>query len=80
MDKECHAVATIGVEGVSMDIRTVGVVGAGIMGTGIAQTAAQAGYNVILRDIEDRILEGALKKIERALARSVDKGKMSGAG
>jgi len=36
-----------------MDIKTIGVIGAGTMGSGIAQTAAEAGFNVIMRDIED---------------------------
>jgi 3-hydroxybutyryl-CoA dehydrogenase len=60
-----------------MDIKTVGVLGAGVMGNGIAQVAAMAGYNVIMRDIEDRFVEGGLKNIDKFLAKSVEKGKMA---
>jgi 3-hydroxybutyryl-CoA dehydrogenase len=58
-------------------IKTIGIVGSGAMGSGIAQVAAQAGCNVIMRDIEDRFLEGALKNIDKFLAKSVQKGKMT---
>jgi len=60
-----------------MDIKTIGVLGAGVMGNGIAQVAAQAGYNVVMRDIEDRFVEGGMKNIDRFLSKSVEKGKMT---
>jgi 3-hydroxybutyryl-CoA dehydrogenase len=60
-----------------MDIKTIGVLGAGVMGNGIAQVAAMAGYNVIMRDIEDRFVEGGLKNIDKFLAKTVEKGKMT---
>ena len=60
-----------------MEIKTIGVLGAGVMGNGIAQVAAQAGFNVILRDIEDRFVEGGIKNIDKFLAKSVEKGKMT---
>jgi len=60
-----------------MDIKTVGVLGAGVMGNGIAQVAAMAGYNVIMRDIEDRFVEGGIKNIDKFLAKTVEKGKMA---
>ena len=60
-----------------MDVKTIGVLGAGTMGNGIAQVAAQAGYQVIMRDIEDRFVENGLKAIEKFLAKSVEKGKMT---
>lgn len=60
-----------------MDIKVIGVLGAGSMGNGIAQVAAQAGYQVVMRDIEDRFVENGLKAIEKFLAKSVEKGKMS---
>jgi 3-hydroxybutyryl-CoA dehydrogenase len=60
-----------------MAIKTIGIVGAGSMGHGIAQVAAQAGYDVILVDIEDRLTEGAIKKIDKFLSKSVEKGKIS---
>lgn len=61
-----------------MDIKTIGVLGAGSMGNGIAQVAAQAGYKVVMRDIEDRFVESGIKAIEKFLAKSVEKGKMTG--
>ena len=60
-----------------MDVKIIGVLGAGTMGNGIAQVAAQAGYQVIMRDIEDRFVENGLKAIEKFPAKSVEKGKMS---
>jgi 3-hydroxybutyryl-CoA dehydrogenase len=60
-----------------MEIKTIGVLGAGVMGNGIAQVAAQAGFNVILRDIEERFVEGGIKNIDKFLAKSVEKGKMT---
>jgi 3-hydroxybutyryl-CoA dehydrogenase len=56
-----------------MDIQSVGVLGAGVMGNGIAQTFAAAGYQVIMRDIEDRFVEGGMKNINKNLSRSVQK-------
>jgi 3-hydroxybutyryl-CoA dehydrogenase len=60
-----------------MDIKVVGVLGAGTMGNGVAQLAAQAGYQVVMRDIEDRFVENGLKAIEKFLTKSVEKGKMT---
>jgi 3-hydroxybutyryl-CoA dehydrogenase len=60
-----------------MEIRVIGVLGAGSMGNGIAQVAAQAGYQVVMRDIEDRFVENGLRAIEKFLAKSVEKEKMS---
>ncbi|HBE45072.1 MAG TPA: 3-hydroxybutyryl-CoA dehydrogenase [Deltaproteobacteria bacterium] len=60
-----------------MNIKTIGVLGAGVMGNGIAQVAAQAGYTVIMRDIEDRFVQGGLKNIDKFLSKTVEKGKMT---
>ena len=60
-----------------MEIRSVGVLGAGVMGNGIAHAFASAGYNVIMRDIEDRFVEGGMKNIKKNLDRRVEKGKMA---
>jgi 3-hydroxybutyryl-CoA dehydrogenase len=60
-----------------MGIKTIGVVGAGTMGNGIAQVAAMAGYDVIMSDIEDKFVQNGLKNIDKFLAKSVEKGKMS---
>jgi 3-hydroxybutyryl-CoA dehydrogenase len=60
-----------------MEIKTIGVVGAGSMGNGIAQIAAQAGYNVIMMDLEEKFVANALKGIDKFLAKSVEKGKIT---
>lgn len=59
-----------------MEIKKIGVVGAGTMGNGIAQVAAQVGCQVVVRDIEDSIVERGLKSIDKFLSRSVEKGKL----
>ncbi len=59
-----------------MDIKKLGVVGAGAMGNGIAQLAAQIGCNVVMRDIEDAFIERGMKNIDRFLSKSVEKGKL----
>jgi 3-hydroxybutyryl-CoA dehydrogenase len=57
------------------DIKQVGVLGAGLMGHGIAQVAAQAGYEVVLREVDEQTLAKGLGKIEKQLTRGVEKGK-----
>ena len=59
-----------------MSISKVGVVGGGLMGHGIAQICAQAGWDVVLREVSDEKLDGATGKIEKQLGRAVEKGKM----
>ncbi len=58
-----------------MEIKKVGVLGAGLMGHGIAQVVAQAGYDVVLREVDDAKLEKGIGKIEKQLARAVEKGR-----
>ena len=60
-----------------MDITTIGVVGAGQMGNGIAHVAALAGYRVVLSDIEGSILERAVTTIGRNLDRQLKKGRLT---
>ncbi len=60
-----------------MEVKTFGVVGAGQMGNGIAQVAAQAGMNVIMRDIKDEFVQRGLNTITKNLERAVKKGKMT---
>ncbi len=60
-------------------IQTIGIVGAGQMGNGIAHVAAQAGYSVILTDISDDQLKKAIETIDHNLSRQVAKGKLSDA-
>ena len=57
----------------SSEIRTIGVVGAGQMGNGIAQVAAVAGYDVWLTDIHESALSAAMQTIEKNLGRMVRK-------
>ncbi len=60
-----------------MEIKKVGVIGAGLMGSGIAQVAAQAGYDVLLNDVETTFIEKGLKGIEKNLSRNVEKGRLT---
>ncbi len=60
-----------------MAIKTIMVIGAGQMGGGIAQVAAQAGYDVLLNDIKTEFVEKGLGVIGKNLSRSVEKGKIS---
>jgi 3-hydroxybutyryl-CoA dehydrogenase len=59
-----------------MAIKTVGVIGAGVMGSGIAQVTAMAGYRVTLRDVEASFLEKSAGRIEGSLDRLAEKGKI----
>jgi 3-hydroxybutyryl-CoA dehydrogenase len=60
-----------------MEIRTVGVVGCGLMGSGIAQVCAEAGYKVVVREVSDELLKKGLGRIESFLAKGVEKGKVT---
>ena len=62
-----------------MEIKTIMVVGAGQMGSGIAQVAAEAKYNVLLCDLEAAYLARAVQSIDRLLSRAVEKGKLAAA-
>ena len=59
-----------------MEIKKICVLGAGLMGAGIAQTSAMAGFDVVIRDVEDRFVENGLAAIQGNLNRSVAKGKL----
>jgi 3-hydroxybutyryl-CoA dehydrogenase len=59
-----------------MAIKSVGVVGCGLMGHGIAQVAAQAGYDVTVSDVSQEKLDSGLGKIKKQLGRAVEKGRM----
>jgi 3-hydroxybutyryl-CoA dehydrogenase len=61
------------------DIQRVGVLGAGLMGSGIAQVAAAAGYDTVVRDVGQPILDKAKAGIEKSLAKFVEKGKLTAA-
>ncbi len=60
-----------------MEIRTVGVLGCGLMGSGIAQVAAGAGYRTIVREVNDNALQTGLGRIKKFLADGVAKGKVT---
>ena len=59
------------------NIKSVGVVGAGIMGSGIAQVVAQGGYAVVVREAEQRLLDKGRQAIDWRLQRAVEKGRMT---
>ncbi len=58
-------------------MKTIGVVGAGLMGSGIAQVSACAGYDTILRDVDQRFLDKARAGIEKSTAKLVEKGALT---
>jgi len=60
-----------------MEIKKISVLGAGLMGAGIAQVAVEAGFDVTLRDIEERFVQGGLNTIKKNYERAISKGKMS---
>jgi 3-hydroxybutyryl-CoA dehydrogenase len=62
-----------------MAIQRVGVVGCGLMGSGIAQVSAQAGFATVAREVSPELLDKGLKSIEKNLARMVEKGTISDA-
>ncbi len=59
------------------EIKRVGVLGGGLMGSGIAQVAAQAGFTTILREVSDTICQRARGGIEKTLAKGIEKGKVT---
>ncbi|RLA86158.1 MAG: 3-hydroxybutyryl-CoA dehydrogenase [Deltaproteobacteria bacterium] len=63
-----------------MEVKKIGVVGAGQMGSGIAQVAASSGFEVVMSDVEERFLSKGMEAIERNLERSVAKGRLSPEG
>jgi 3-hydroxybutyryl-CoA dehydrogenase len=60
-----------------MDIKTVGVLGCGLMGSGIAQVCAAAGYKTIVREVEEGFLKKGMGRIEKFLSDGVAKGKVT---
>jgi 3-hydroxybutyryl-CoA dehydrogenase len=62
-----------------MPIEKVGVVGCGLMGSGIAQVAAQAGCDVIVREVSQQLVDKGLQAIDKNLARQVEKGTLTAA-
>ncbi len=60
-----------------MEIKTIGVLGAGAMGGGIAHQAAMCGFNVILCDIDQKFVDGAVERAAKLMDRKIEKGKMT---
>jgi len=60
-----------------MVFRRVGVVGCGLMGSGIAEVAARAGFPVVVREVTDELLRRGLDRIDRSMARGVERGKLT---
>jgi 3-hydroxybutyryl-CoA dehydrogenase len=58
-------------------IHTVGVLGGGIMGSGIAQVAALAGFNTVVRELSDPLVQRARASVERSLARGIERGRLT---
>ena len=61
------------------EIRTVAVLGGGLMGSGIAEVAAKAGYDTVVREVNEDLAAKARGRIEKSLGRAVDKGKLESA-
>ncbi|MDW8064659.1 MAG: 3-hydroxybutyryl-CoA dehydrogenase [Anaerolineae bacterium] len=59
------------------DVRTVGVVGCGLMGSGIAEVCARAGFHVIVREVNEELLRKGLDRIRASMAKAVERGKLS---
>jgi 3-hydroxybutyryl-CoA dehydrogenase len=63
----------------SMSVSTIGIIGAGVMGSGIAQVAATRGINVILLDANEKAVKTGIGAVENRLTGVVTKGKMTAA-
>jgi 3-hydroxybutyryl-CoA dehydrogenase len=62
-----------------MKIERVGVLGAGLMGSGIAEVCAKAGYDTVVREVSDDLARKGIGRVESSLAKAVEKGKLSAA-
>lgn len=60
-----------------MTIRKVGVLGCGLMGSGIAEVAAKAGFETVVREVNQELLDKGMARIQGSLARAVEKGKLA---
>lgn len=60
-----------------MTIKKIGVVGCGLMGSGIAEVAARSGYETVVREVSDSLLEKGMARLDASLERAVSKGKMT---
>jgi 3-hydroxybutyryl-CoA dehydrogenase len=62
-----------------MKIKKVGVLGCGLMGSGIAEVAARAGYETVVREVSQEVVDKGLQKIQGSLGKAVEKGKLDAA-
>ena len=60
-----------------IEIKKVGVVGCGLMGSGITEVCARSGYHVVVQDLSDRTLSDGLDRIEKSLSKALSKGRLS---
>ena len=60
-----------------MQIKKVGVVGCGLMGSGIAEVSARFGYDVVVREVDQDVLQRGLERIRASMAKAVERGKLS---
>ncbi len=60
-----------------MDIKNVGVVGCGLMGAGIVETCARAGYNVTVREVSDEVLQKGLAHVKKSMSKGVSRSKLT---
>src|SRR5664279_946737 len=66
-------------DGLMREIRTVGVLGAGLMGSGIAEVCAKAGYSVVVREVDAKALATGSRRIENSLSKAIERGKLAAA-
>lgn len=57
-------------------IRKVGVIGAGLMGSGIAEVCAKAGFDVVVREVDEKALAAGRRRIEQSLSKAIERGKL----
>src|SRR5215216_4315578 len=60
-----------------MKIQKVGVIGCGLMGSGIAEVSARAGYDTVIREVSDELLQAGMRRVEQSIKTAVSRGKMS---